>query len=66
VPTGTAERGHQGDQESRLTSLLKTDISCATFLTAFRTTGGIGEPGSEVAAISRVTEHIDVFVVGKT
>jgi len=30
----------------------------------FNVSGGIAKPGSEVAAISRVTEHIDVFVVG--
>jgi hypothetical protein len=26
--------------------------------------GGVGQPGGHVTAISRVTEHIDVFAVG--
>jgi hypothetical protein len=30
----------------------------------FSVSGGIGKPGGQVAAISRYTDHIDLFTVG--
>ena len=30
----------------------------------FNVSGGVGQAGGQVAAISRVTEHIDLFTVG--
>jgi hypothetical protein len=30
----------------------------------FNVSGGVGKPGGQVAAISRATEHIDLFTVG--